>query len=166
METQFQPRSLSGREEITSIGRCVVIKGELTGNEDLVVEGQVEGKIILKDHRVVIGNHGAIRGEIRARNITVSGKVVGNIFAEELMTITATGCVEGNIESSRISVVEGAYFKGSVDLRQGDSSAKEVPSYDSEPEPVPVKLRHSVLAEVQAGSSLKPSREPFHSTIA
>jgi cytoskeletal protein CcmA (bactofilin family) len=148
METRFQPRSLSTKDEITSIGKCVVIRGELSGDEDLIIEGQVEGKITLKDHRLVIGNHGVIRSEIRARNVTVSGKVVGNIFAEELMTITATGSVEGDIKSSRISVAEGAHFKGSVELRQADGDAKQVSSHD--PEPARVNSSQPILAEVQA----------------
>jgi cytoskeletal protein CcmA (bactofilin family) len=143
METRFQPRSLSAREETTRIGKCVVIRGELSGDEDLIIEGQVEGKIILKDHCTVIGNHGVIRGEIEARNVTVSGKVVGNIHASESTEITATGSVEGDVESSRISVVEGAYFKGSVDLRI--DAAKPAPSY-------PVNFPQTVPEEVQAVS--------------
>jgi len=150
METRFQPRSLSAKEDITSIGKCVVIKGELTGDEDLIIEGQVEGKIILKDHHLMIGNHGAIRGEIRARNVTVNGKVVGNIFAGELMTITATGSVEGDIESSRISVVDGAFFRGSVELGQCDNAVKEVPSYN--PEPATVDFPQPIRTEAQAVS--------------
>src|SRR5262245_60480332 len=118
METRLQPRSLSGREEVTSIGKCVIVRGELSGDEDLIIDGQVEGRGTLKDHRLVICQHGVIRGEIKAKNVTVNGKVIGNIFASELLTITATGSVEGDIESSRISVSEGAYFKGCVDLRQ------------------------------------------------
>jgi cytoskeletal protein CcmA (bactofilin family) len=142
METRFQPRPLSAREETTRIGKCVVIRGELSGDEDLIIEGQVEGKIILKDHCTVIGHHGVIRGEIEARNVTVSGKVVGNICAGELMEITATGSVEGDIESSRISVVEGAHLRGSVDLRV--DAAKQAPSY-------PVNFPQAV-EEVQAVS--------------
>src|SRR5262245_64469927 len=110
METRFQPRSLSTKEEATRIGKCVVIRGELSGDEDLIIEGQVEGKVILKDHCTVIGSHGVIRGEIESKNVMVNGKVVGNICAGGLIEITATGSVEGDIESSRISVVEGAYF--------------------------------------------------------
>jgi cytoskeletal protein CcmA (bactofilin family) len=150
MESRFQPGSLSAREEITNIGKCVVVKGELTGDEDLIIEGQVEGKIMLKDHHLMIGNHGVIRGEIRARNVTVNGKVVGNIFAGELMAIKATGSVEGDIESSRISVVDGAYLRGSVELRQCDDVAKEVPSCDTEP--ATVNFPQPILSEVQAVS--------------
>lgn len=147
METRFQPTPLSTREEITRIGKCAVIRGELSAEEDLIIEGQVEGKIVLKDHRLVVGKHGVIQGEIRVRNITVNGKVVGNIYAGELTEITATGSVEGDIESSRISVIDGAYFRGSVDLC-GDA-AKEVLSY---PEPATVNFQQLILAEVQAVS--------------
>ena len=143
METRFQPRSLSAREEITRIGKCVVIRGELSGDEDLIIEGQVEGKVILKDHCAVIGNNGMIRGEIEARNVAVSGKVVGNIYASELAEIAATGSVEGDIETARISVVEGAFFKGSVDLRV--DATKQAPSY-------PVNFPQDVPEEVQAVS--------------
>jgi cytoskeletal protein CcmA (bactofilin family) len=144
MVTLFQSTPLSTKEETTCIGKCAVIRGELSAREDLIIEGKVEGKIVLKDHRLVIGKHGVIQGEIRARNVTVNGKVVGNIYAGELTEITATGTVEGNIESSRILVKDGAYFSGSVDLCS--DASKEVPSYQ---EPAIVTSSQLTLAEVQ-----------------
>jgi cytoskeletal protein CcmA (bactofilin family) len=101
-----------------NVGKSVSIKGELTGDEDLTIEGRVEGKIELKDHNLVIGSHGMIKGEISAKNLTVRGGVVGNISAGELVEIKGSGSVVGDVESSRISIADDAYFKGSVDLRR------------------------------------------------
>jgi cytoskeletal protein CcmA (bactofilin family) len=153
MEIQSQPRSVSAKEEITSIGKCVVIKGELTGEEDLIIEGRVEGKIVLKDHQLVIGPHGAINGEIRAKNIAVIGEVVGNIFVGDLVEIRARGSVVGDIESSRISVADGAHFKGSVDLRKCEGQVEGGPSPN--PEPAKMNLRQPVLGRSPGDIGLK-----------
>jgi cytoskeletal protein CcmA (bactofilin family) len=117
-ETGFEPRPTPAKEEPINIGKSISIKGELTGEEDLTIDGRVEGKIELKDHDLVIGSHGTIVGEISARNLTVKGGLVGNICAGELVEIKASGSVVGDVESSRISIADGAYFKGSVDVRR------------------------------------------------
>lgn len=118
VEPRLEPKSTPGKEEIINIGKSVSIKGELTGDEDLTIEGRVDGKIELEAHNLVIGPHGAIKGELNTRNLTVHGRVVGNVCAAELVEIKASGSVVGDIKSSRISIEEGAYFKGSVDLRR------------------------------------------------
>jgi len=118
IEARFEPKPTPAKEETINIGKSVSIKGELTGEEDLTIDGRVEGKIELKDHDLVIGSHGTIKGEISAKNLTVKGNVVGNISAGELVEIKASGSVVGDVESSRISIAEGAYFKGSVELRR------------------------------------------------
>ena len=114
------------KERIINIGKSVSIKGELTGDEDLTIEGRVEGQIKLRDHNLVIGPHGAIQGEISAKNLAVNGSVVGNISAEQLVEIKASGSVVGDIESSRISIADGGYFKGSVDLRRSAAELQAV----------------------------------------
>src|SRR5206468_6809808 len=118
VETRLEPRTTPGKQEVINIGKSVSIKGELTGDEDLTIEGQVEGKIELQDHNLVIGPHGKIKGQINAKNVVVIGKVVGNISAADLVDIKRLGSVVGDIKSSRISIAESAYFKGSVDLRR------------------------------------------------
>lgn len=103
------------------IGESIFIKGELTGNEDLTIEGKVEGKIDLKDHHLTIGGPGKVNAEIFAKSVTITGEVVGNVRADERIEITTKGRLKGNIASPRITIADGAHFKGSVDM-DGKSS--------------------------------------------
>src|SRR3989442_2751258 len=113
----------SGR--VVNIGQTIFIKGELTGDEDLTIEGRVEGKIELKDHNLIIGPNGKINAEINAKSVTVIGSVVGNISASEMVEIKSSGTVMGDIKSSRISIADGAHFKGSVDMQKGTDTSKK-----------------------------------------
>lgn len=125
-EPRFEPKPAIGKDEVVNIGKSVFIKGELTGDEDLTIEGRVEGKIELKDHNLVIGPNGRIKAEMYARNVTVVGNVVGNIVASEIVEIRTSGSVVGDIKAPRISVADGAHFKGSVDMQNGTEEVKEV----------------------------------------
>src|SRR5262249_30872696 len=111
----------------------------------------VEGKITLKDNHLLIGPDGIIKGEIKARNVTISGEVKGSIFAADLVEIRSSGSVEGDIESARISVLDGAYFRGSVELREHEDSLERGRSRDAEPEEV--SFQKPVLAEVRTMSA-------------
>ena len=90
----------------------------MAGGEDLIIEGQMEGKIELKDHNLVVGPNGKINAQINARTVIVMGRVVGNIYASKMVEIKSPGSVVGDIDSSRISVEDGARFKGSVDIQR------------------------------------------------
>jgi len=125
MEPRFEPRPNPTREDIVNIGKSVFIKGELTGDEDLTIEGRVEGKIELKDHNLVIGPNGKINAEINAKAVTVIGSVVGNISAGEMIEIRTTGSVTGDIKAPRVSIADGAHLKGSVDMQKGPEVAKK-----------------------------------------
>src|SRR4030095_10270829 len=115
-ESRCEPRPNPSKEEVINIGRSVFIKGELTGDEDLTIEGRVEGRIELKDHNLVIGPNGKINAEINAKNVTISGSVVGNIAATDIIEIKSSGSVMGDIKSPRVCIADGAHFKGSVAL--------------------------------------------------
>jgi cytoskeletal protein CcmA (bactofilin family) len=101
---------------VMSIGQSVVMKGELTAREDLVVAGRVEGKIELPDHVLTIGETGHIVAEIFAKTVLVRGTVKGNLVASEKVEIREGGRVEGDITAPRIAIVEGAIFCGRVDM--------------------------------------------------
>ncbi len=101
---------------IVNIGQSIFISGELSGNEDLTVEGRVEGRIDLREHNLVIGPKGKIQAEVHAKTVTVNGEVVGNIRGGELVEIKASGTVRGDISAPRIIIADGARFKGSVDM--------------------------------------------------
>jgi len=99
-----------------NLGRSLVIKGEVTGSEDLTIDGTVEGTIHLEDHDLTIGENSKVNAEVRAKNITIFGKVRGDMIADEKVTLTDSGELTGNIKAPRISVSDGAQFKGSVDM--------------------------------------------------
>ena len=107
-----------------NIGKAVVIKGELKGREDLTIEGQVEGKIELKDHVLTIGSNGKINAQVFAKTLIVLGEVSGNISASDKVEIRDGGAVDGDIVSPRVAITEGAHFRGSVAMqRKGEQSS-------------------------------------------
>ncbi len=103
-------------EKVVNIGQSIQIKGELTGNEDLTIEGKVDGKIFLKDHNLTIGANGRITAELQAKSVLVVGEVVGNITADDKVEIAATGSMRGDIVAPRVVLADGARFKGSIDM--------------------------------------------------
>ena len=115
----------STEREVVNVGKSVVIKGELNGSEDLTIEGQVDGKIELRQHVLTIGPNGKIKAEVFAKSVIVLGTVTGNITATEKVNIQENGSVDGDITAPRIAIAEGAHFRGSIDMqRQGASSPK------------------------------------------
>ncbi len=101
---------------VANIGKSLHVKGELSGDEDLTVEGAVEGKITLNGHRVTISQNGSVTGEIHAKSVLVGGQVTGNITADEKAEVAATGRVLGDVRAPRVAVADGARFKGSIDM--------------------------------------------------
>jgi len=112
---------LSG--DLAQIGKSVVIKGELSGSEDLYVDGQVEGSIALKNNSLTVGPNGQIKASVEAKAIVVQGKLEGNVQASDRVELRKTAIVSGDIATQRISIEEGAYLKGKVDI-QGKPDAK------------------------------------------
>jgi cytoskeletal protein CcmA (bactofilin family) len=100
------------------IGRSILLKGELSGSEDLAVEGTVEGTIELRDNVLTIGPNGRIKAQIFAKSVIVLGTVSGNITASERVDIRDAGSVDGNIVSPRVAIADGAHFRGSVDMQK------------------------------------------------
>jgi len=101
-----------------NIGKSVVIKGELSGSEDLTIEGQVDGKIELRQNILTIGPNGRIKAEIFAKAVVVQGEVVGNITATEKVDIRDAGSVDGDLAAPRIAIADGAHFRGSIDMKR------------------------------------------------
>src|SRR5215813_9267360 len=130
---QPEPRRQQMMErDVVNIGKSVVIKGELNGSEDLTVEGQVEGKIELRDHVLTIGPNGKIKAQLFAKSIVVLGEVIGNVTATEKVDIRENGSVEGDITSPRVAIAEGAHFRGSVDMQNKGTK----PAQAARPTPV------------------------------
>jgi cytoskeletal protein CcmA (bactofilin family) len=119
--------------EQATIGRTLVIKGELSGAEALYIDGRVEGKISLPDHRVTIGRNGSAQANITAREVVVMGKVNGNIDCSDRIDIRSEGSVTGDVTTMRISVEDGAMLKGGVQVRSGEK--KQQSHAQSQPKP-------------------------------
>jgi cytoskeletal protein CcmA (bactofilin family) len=113
--------SVSSQGQVqATIGRSIVLKGELSANEDLLIEGQFDGTVNLQDHCLTVGANGRVTAEIQARQVVIYGTVKGNVSAREKIDVRRTGNVTGDLTSASISIEEGAYFKGSIDiLREG-----------------------------------------------
>ena len=107
-----------------NIGQSILVKGELSGSEDLTIDGQVNGKISLKDHNLTIGQHGRIEAELVAKRVTILGHVRGNVLASEKVEIQEGGRLEGDIISPRIAISDGAHFRGKVDMEKVAASER------------------------------------------
>jgi cytoskeletal protein CcmA (bactofilin family) len=108
-----------------TIGKSLVIKGEVTGSESLYIDGRVEGSINLSGNRVTIGRNGVVSANISAREIVVLGKVRGNLTASDRVDIRSDGSLTGDVVAARISIEDGAFFKGGIDIRKAGSKADE-----------------------------------------
>ena len=105
---------------MVNMGKSVIIKGELSGSEDLTIEGQVEGKIELRQNVLTIGPNAKIKAQVFAKAIVIQGEVHGNVTATEKVDIRDAGSVDGDVSAPRVAIADGAHFRGSIDMqRQG-----------------------------------------------
>jgi cytoskeletal protein CcmA (bactofilin family) len=133
-----------------NIGKSVVIKGELSGSEDLTIEGHCEGRIELRDNVLTIGPNGKIRAEVFAKSVIVLGEVTGNVTASEKVDIRDNGSVDGDIISPRVAIAEGAHFRGSVDMQR--AGAKTTPNQPQAAKPAPQNAPASQGAGQKVGA--------------
>ncbi len=124
----------AGSRESATIGPSINIKGDVTGDEDLVIQGRIEGTVTLKQHNVVVGPDGQVKASIRGRSVTVEGTVVGDLHGEEQVVLRTSASVEGNIQAPRVTLEDGAKFRGGIDM--GDASS-------ASPKPMPAKVSSS-----------------------
>ena len=106
-----------------TIGRSVVIKGEISGSESLYIDGRIEGTISFADNRVTVGRNGVVAANITAREVVIMGKVTGNIECSDRVDIRSEGSLTGDIVSQRISIEDGALLKGSVQVKSSEIKA-------------------------------------------
>jgi cytoskeletal protein CcmA (bactofilin family) len=105
-------------QEQATLGKSLVIKGEVSGSESLYIDGQVEGSINLPGNRVTVGRNGVVSANINAREIVILGKVRGVMIASDRFDIRSEGSLDGDIVAGRVSIEDGAYFRGSIDIRK------------------------------------------------
>jgi cytoskeletal protein CcmA (bactofilin family) len=123
--------------EQATIGKSLIVKGEVSGSESLYIDGKVEGAINLPGNRVTVGRNGQVAANITAREVVVLGKVRGNIQASDRVDIRSEGSLTGDVAAARISIEDGAYFKGGIDIRKpGDTK-----NGAATPEPVLVEAK-------------------------
>jgi cytoskeletal protein CcmA (bactofilin family) len=114
--------------EFAHIGKSVVIKGELSGSEDLYVDGHVEGTIELRNHNLIVGPNGNVKANVSAKGVVVQGKVEGTVNATERVELRKSAVVNGDVITQRIAMEEGAFFKGKIDIQKEPGKAAPVAS--------------------------------------
>ena len=125
-------------QEQATIGKSLIIKGEVTGSESLYIDGKVEGSIQLPGNRVTVGRNGQVNANINAREVVVLGKVRGNLTASDRVDIRNEGSLTGDVVAQRISIEDGAFFKGGIDIRKPGQQQKDTKE--------PVSIESSAVA--------------------
>src|SRR5579859_2855762 len=115
------------RGDVGHIGKSVQIRGELTGSEDLYLDGEIEGTIDLRDHSLIIGPNGKIKASISARDLVVHGKIEGNITATGRVELRKSSTLIGDITTQRIVIEDGAFFKGAIDIKENSKQEARKP---------------------------------------
>ena len=129
-ERSAPPRATGER---ATIGRSITINGEVSGDEDLLIQGRVDGSVNLKQHSVTVGPEGEVRANITARVVMVDGRVEGNIKAEEQVVLRSSALVEGDIAAPRVVLEDGARFRGGVDMGETLDRARGTTTQSSAP---------------------------------
>jgi cytoskeletal protein CcmA (bactofilin family) len=109
--------------ELAHIGKSVVIKGELSGSEDLYLDGQVEGSIELRDHSLTVGPNGNVKANVSAKGVVIQGKLDGSVTASDRVELRKSAVVTGDVTTQRISIEEGAFLNGKVDIQKDSDKA-------------------------------------------
>jgi cytoskeletal protein CcmA (bactofilin family) len=139
--------------EFAHIGKSVIIKGELSGSEDLFVDGVVEGTIELRNNNLVIGPNGQVKASIHAKGVIVQGKLDGDIRASQRAELRKSAVAIGDVFTQRIAIEEGAYFKGKVDIQQEAAKPGSPPAAKSESEPKGAAQVTAVASSASANMS-------------
>ncbi len=111
------------------LGPSLHVKGEITGSEDLHIDGSVEGQVTLEDRKLTVGSSAKLTADIAAREVVIYGNVKGNLRARDRIEIKKDGSVVGDLTTARIMIEDGAYFKGSIEINRGDAADAEKPAF-------------------------------------
>ena len=123
--TMSRPNAPAAARTLACLGSTIVVKGEISSDEDLQIDGKVDGPISLRGNRLTVGRTAQLNSEINAREVVVYGNASGNLRARDRVEIKKDGQVIGDITTTRISIEEGAYFKGHIEIERTSSSTQE-----------------------------------------
>jgi len=150
VDSEYAARMGASKGEQAVICKGLYFKGEISGSESLLIDGKVEGAINIPGNRVTIGRNGQVGANIAAREIVVMGKIRGNVTASDRVDIRAEGALTGDVAAARISIEDGAFFKGGIDIRKPENKetrpapiATVPPSAAAPSEPQPPKPAQS-----------------------
>lgn len=158
-----RPARPTTSKDRATIGRSIAIRGDVTGDEDLLIQGRVEGSVDLSEHAVTVGPEGEVKASIVARIVVVEGTVEGNLRADEQVILRSSAHVQGDIEAPRVVLEDGARFRGGVDMGETDSrrrapTTSAAPRRTPEPEPPkPAESEKSAESEKPAGPAVVKS---------
>jgi cytoskeletal protein CcmA (bactofilin family) len=146
------------RADMAHIGKSVIIKGELSGSEDLYLDGQVEGSIDLRDHSLTVGPNSHVRASIFAKDVAIHGRVDGNVTGVNRVELKKSALLNGNIDTQRIVIEDGAFFKGSIDIRKGEPARAQSATAAAAPQ--------ANTPATTSQASLPPANAPAAATAA
>lgn len=127
VETANRAPVASNADQAT-IGKGLFVKGEITGSESLFIDGKIEGSVNLPGNRVTVGRNGQVTANVTAREVVILGKIRGNVNATDRVDIRAEGSLAGDVAAARISIEDGAYFKGGIDIRKPEAAKSVAPA--------------------------------------
>lgn len=142
------------------LGPSVTIRGDLTGEEDLLIEGQLEGEVVVRQHSVTVGRSGRLTADVYGKRVVVEGEVAGNLYGVDEVVIRQAGSVEGSAVSPRVTIESGATFRGQIDM-QSESVKQAFARWGSGPSP-----EKSRRPEGQSGSSVSAKSPPPSASAA
>ncbi len=141
-----------------TIGPSIQISGDVTGNEDLRIDGRVEGTVSLSDNALTVGKEGQINAAVNARAIFVEGKVEGDLKGDVQVVVHGSGNVRGNIAAPRVTLEDGCKFKGSIDM-DGEPSAARASSHSGRSEKI-ADIKSAATGSGDASAGGGPGKTP------
>ncbi len=150
--SKSEPWADPGKSAVAHIGKSVVIRGELSGSENLYIDGQVEGTIELREHNLTVGPNGRVQAHVNAKEVIIQGTIQGDIRAVDRVDIRKSGALTGDLVAARVVIEDGAFFKGSIDIQKGTEGGK------------PGEARKPEALSASSAGSPKPAASPYMET--
>ena len=158
---QSRPERQESVRDVAMIGPSIRIKGNLSGNEDLVIQGRIDGEVLLKKNQVTVGSTGKVNADIHGKSIHVEGEVRGDLVGSAEVIIRSTGKVQGNIVSPRVTLDNGSKFKGSIDMEPNQSPPLDsTASKMAAPKKRPIELRPTSTQQPALSKDAAPTLQP------